>query len=85
MLYIYIYIIYTPNLGLVITVLNRVREQGRFRGSIKGAWGSTRGVRREQGGAAQEHSTREPELAVVSIGVLIYILLKKRMAHLPIR
>lgn len=29
--YIYIFIIYTPNLGLEITILVREREQGRFR------------------------------------------------------
>ena len=69
----YIYIIYTPNLGLGITVSVREREQGRFRGSIEGAGGAPRkqgGSLREQGGAlreyrgaAQGHSTREPELA----------------------
>ena len=32
--------IYTPNLGLVITVFAREREQGRFRGSSDGARGS---------------------------------------------
>ncbi len=31
----YIYIIYTPNLGLGIAVLVREREQGRFRGSTE--------------------------------------------------
>ena len=41
---VYIYIIYTPNLGLKIAILVREREQGRFRGSIEGA-----------GGAAREH------------------------------
>jgi len=40
----YIYIIYTPNLGLEIAVSVREREQGRFRGSSEGAPG-------EQGGA----------------------------------
>ena len=29
----YIYIIYTPNLGLAITILDQEREQGCFRGS----------------------------------------------------
>jgi len=33
---IYIYIIYTPNLGLGIAVFDREREQGRFRGSREG-------------------------------------------------
>jgi len=40
-----IYIIYTPNLGFGITVSVREREQGRFRGSSKGARGSTEGVK----------------------------------------
>jgi len=39
------YIIYTPNLGLGITVFVREREQGRFRGSSGGARGSTEGAR----------------------------------------
>ena len=34
--YIYIYIIYTPNLGSEITLFDREREQGRFRGSSEG-------------------------------------------------
>jgi len=42
---IYIYIIYTPNLGLGITLPGREREQGRFRGSREGARGSSEGVR----------------------------------------
>ena len=33
----YIYVIYTPNLGLGIVVLGREREYGRFRGSKEGA------------------------------------------------
>ncbi len=41
----YIYIIYTPNLGLEIAVSVREREQGRFRGSIEGARGSIEGAR----------------------------------------
>ena len=48
--YIYIYIIYTPNLGLRITVFDREREQGRFRGSTEGAWGSTEGALRAEEG-----------------------------------
>ena len=36
---IYMYIIYTPNLGLGIAVFDRKREQGHFRGSIEGAKG----------------------------------------------
>ena len=53
---IYIYIIYTPNLGLGIAVLGREREQGRFRGSTEGAGESvegTGGVLGEQGGSTE--------------------------------
>jgi len=42
---IYIYIIYTPNLGLGIAVPGREREQGRFRASTEGARGSREGAR----------------------------------------
>ena len=52
-----IYIIYTPNLGLAITVFDREREQGRFRGSSEGARGSNEGAggsTEEHGGAARE-------------------------------
>ncbi len=45
----YIYIIYTPNLGLRITVFDREREQGRFRGSSGGARGSNEGARGSKG------------------------------------
>ena len=38
----YIYIIYTPNLGLEIVVPGQEREQGRFRGSNKGVRGSNK-------------------------------------------
>jgi len=38
----YIYIIYTPNLGLGIAVFDWEREQGRFRGSTRGVRGSKR-------------------------------------------
>lgn len=41
---IYIYIIYTPNLGWGIAVFVRERGQGRFRGSSGGAGGSTEGA-----------------------------------------
>ena len=41
--YVYIYYIYTPNLGLRITVFDREREQGRFRGSSGGATREQRG------------------------------------------
>ncbi len=37
---IYIYIIYTPNLGLGTAVFVRERKQDRFRGSTEGAEGS---------------------------------------------
>lgn len=38
---IYIYTIYTLNLGLGISNFDQAREQGRFRGSTEGAKGST--------------------------------------------
>jgi len=64
----YIYIIYTPNLGFAIAVFVREREQGRFRGSTEGARGHSKGARgstgehggalgrskRAKGGAARE-------------------------------
>ena len=40
--YIYIYIIYTPNLGSGIAVFVQEREQGRFKGSSEGARGAAR-------------------------------------------
>ena len=49
--YIYIYIIYNPNLGSGVAVSVREREQGRFRGSTKGARGEHGGAPREQEGA----------------------------------
>ena len=49
---IYIYIIYTPNLGSEIILFDREKEQGRFKGSSErargrseGAWGSIEGAR----------------------------------------
>ena len=51
MLLIYIYIIYTPNLGFEITIPGREREQGRFRGSSEGARGSTEGAKGSTEGA----------------------------------
>ncbi len=63
---IYIYIIYTPNLGLRITVFDREREQGRFRGSSEGAKGSSEGARGSTGKhymAVQGRSKWEPEMA----------------------
>ena len=50
-MYIYIYYIYTPNLGSGIALPGREREQGRFRGSSEGARGSIKGAMREHGGA----------------------------------
>ena len=47
---IYIYIIYTPNLGLRNAVSVQEREQGRFRGSSEGAKESIKGA----GGAPRE-------------------------------
>jgi hypothetical protein len=47
----YIYIIYTPNLGLVIALFVHGREQGRFRGSSEGARGSSKGARGSSEGA----------------------------------
>ena len=58
-IYIYIYIIYTPNLGIEITAFVQEREQGRFKKNIKGVKGSIKGAMREQGGAM-----REPELLI---------------------
>ncbi len=45
-IYIYICIIYTPNLGLQIAVSVREREQGRFRGSTEGARRRSEGASR---------------------------------------
>ena len=52
---IYIYIIYTPNLGSRIALSGRKREQGRFRGSTEGAKGRSEGAMSEQRGASSEH------------------------------
>ena len=56
----YVYIIYTPNLGSAVAVFVQEREQSRFKvssegakGSTKGVGGSTEGARREYGGTAQ--------------------------------
>ena len=51
---IYIYIIYTPNLGSETALPGRGREQGRFRGSIEGARGSIKGALSEHGGVLGE-------------------------------
>ncbi len=48
---IYIYTIYTLNLGFGITVFDEEREQGRFRGSSEGARGSNEGARGSTEGA----------------------------------
>ena len=42
-IYTHIYLVSSPNLGFEITVSVREREQGRFRGSSKGAVESTLG------------------------------------------
>jgi len=55
----YIYFIYTPNLGLDIAVAVREKEQGRSKGSSKGARGSAEGALREQ-----RRSKREQEGAL---------------------
>ena len=47
--YIYIYIIYTPNLRSQITLFDREREHGRFERSIEGA-------AREQGRARESNT-----------------------------
>ena len=52
--YIYIYIIYTPNLGLEIACFVREKEQGRFRGSTEGARREQRGAARKQRGSRRE-------------------------------
>ncbi len=46
---------YTPNLGLEIAVSVRESEQGRFRGSTEGVWGSIEGVLGSTGGTPEEH------------------------------
>ena len=53
-IYIYIYIIYTPNLGSEITLFDREREQGRFRESSEGARGRSKGAPGEQRGSTGE-------------------------------
>jgi len=47
----YIYIIYTPKLGLEIAVSVQEREQGCFRGSSEGVRGSTEGAGESTEGA----------------------------------
>ena len=42
---------YTPNLGLGVTVLVLAREHGRFRGSTEGVGGSIEGAKRNTEGA----------------------------------
>ena len=51
----YIYIIYTPNLGSNIAVFNQEREQGGFGGSSEGAPREHRGSMGEHRGAPEEH------------------------------
>lgn len=45
---IYIFIIYTPNLGLAITILGREREQGHFKGSTEEVRWHSKEAAREQ-------------------------------------
>ena len=57
-MYICIYIIYIPNLGLEIAVSVAKGEQDCFRGNSEGAKGSIEGALE----GVKERSTREPEL-----------------------
>ena len=59
----YIYIIYTPNLGSRITLFDREREQGRFRGSTGGALGRSKRAKGAQQESKGSGSSREPDLA----------------------
>lgn len=60
---IYIYILYTSNLGLMVTVFDRERQQGCFRGSSEGAVRSNEGATMEHGGARREQDgVFSPEL-----------------------
>ena len=61
----YIYIIYTPNLGLAIAVFDQEREQGRFRGSSEEAKGSSEGAKRrsERARGSSEKAAKEHEKA----------------------
>ena len=69
----YIYIIYTPNLGLVIAVFVLRRGHGRFRGSTKGA-------PREQGEyAGRRPRTRKSEAR----GSLNWALRTRTFVNLP--
>ena len=54
----YIYIKYTPDLGFEIALLGREREQGRFRGSIKGARGRSEGVGGRSKGSKDKYTQR---------------------------
>ena len=53
-IYIYIYIIYTPNLGSEVALPGREREHGRFRGSTEGAISEHGGALREQIGSTRQ-------------------------------
>ena len=68
-IYVYIYIIYTPNLRSWIALFDREREHGRFEGSIEGAAreqgrarGSSEGASREQEKAYRDELTLVPYL-----------------------
>ena len=69
----YIYIIYTPNLGLRNTVLVQEREHGRFRGSTKNVGESIEGA-----GGAQR---KEPVLAPRSVAWLSLLLPRLRVSN----
>jgi len=76
---VYIYIISTPNLGLLITVFVLGREHGRFNQEHEGAAREHEGAGREHAGSTREHagksqfgspysvghSIRDPELAAL--------------------
>ncbi len=63
---IYIYIIYTPNLGFEIAVLDQKRKQGRYRGSSEGAVREQGGALKEHGGALREQEGLLPILPVLT-------------------
>ena len=54
-IYIYIYIIYTPNLGSSASVLGPEREQGRFNQAREGAAGEQGGARGSSEGARESN------------------------------
>ena len=60
----YIYNIYTPNLGLEIAILGLEREQGRFKESTEGARGSIEGVRGSTIGQCMGAAVWKPEICL---------------------